>query len=234
LTFTLFFDDQGEILRRLLELYSSSRRTVKVIDLTYGRGALWSTIFDDPTLRRKYRVTKCDAAPTVKGVKKRSLLTDDYSSLGKHDVALFDPPYLIGRRAFDYGKEQTSRKSWAKAGGLKKHTSNQTLEQFNRRVECVRDKAKSFLRPGGLLIVKVLDPRYKHRLICHHINIANALRESFELIDIGVYVRQGASTWKINGNLHNAHGYWLTFRLHDYDGTFDAEVIRECSRLATA
>lgn len=215
MTFTLFFDDQGEIVRRLLQVYFPSRRTVKIIDVTYGRGALWSTVFGDPAMRRKYHVTKCDAIPTVKGVKRRDLLTDDYSRLGQHDAALYDPPYLIGRQSFDYGRKQTSQKSWAKTGGLKKHTSNQTLEQFNRRVECLRDKAQSFLRPGGLLIVKVLDPRYKHRLICHHINIANALRASFELIDIGVYVRQGASTWKINGNLHNAHGYWLMFRLRD-------------------
>ena len=213
MTFTLFFDDQSEILRRLLQLYFPSRGTVRVIDLTYGRGALWSAIFDDAVLRRKYRLTKCDAIPTVKGVKKRNLFKDDYSNLGLHDAAVVDPPYLIGRHAFDYGKKQTSKKSWAKNGGLKKHTSNQTLGQFNRRIECVRDKAPTFLRPGGLLLVKVLDPRYKHRLICHHINITNALRESFELIDIGVYIRQGATTWKIPGNLHNAHGYWLAFRL---------------------
>ena len=219
MTFTLFFDDQGEILRRLLELYYSSRRKVKSIDLTYGRGALWSVVFNDPALRAKYKVTRCDAAPTVKGVKKMNLLTDDYSRFNQHDVALFDPPYLIGRRAFDY-KKQVSMNSWAKKGGLKKHTSNQTLEEFNRRVECLGDKANQFLKPGGLLLVKVLDPRKDGTLIPHHVTIANILHNAFELVDIGVYLRMGATTWKINGHLQNLHGYWMTFRLRDRTESF--------------
>lgn len=213
--FTFQVNDQDEILRQLLALYFSRRTQVRVIDLTYGRGALWSAVLNEPALRAKYKLTRCDAVPTVKGVKKRNLLTDDYSKFGQHDVALFDPPYLVGRRAFDYSKKQTSKKSWAKTGGLKKHTSNQTLEEFNRRVECLGDKANQFLKPGGLLLVKVLDPRKDGTLIPHHVTIANILHNAFELVDIGVYLRMGATTWKINRHLQNLHGYWMAFRLRD-------------------
>jgi hypothetical protein len=209
MTFTLFLNEQGEILKALLELYYP--RGAKVIDLTYGTGKLWSAIRENPALKRHYRVTACDAAPILKGVRKKNLLTDDYASLGRHDAAVFDPPYLIGRKSFDYRKP--SSRSWAKTGGLKRYTSNQTLEEFNRRVECLAEKTSTFLKPGGLLIVKVLDPRKDGTLITHHINIANLLSARFKLIDLAGYIRMGATTWKIRGHLQNLHGYWMIFKL---------------------
>jgi hypothetical protein len=210
-TFTLFLNEQSEILKQLLELYFPSCRKVRVIDLTYGKGALWARIRDDKKLRSKYRVTKCDATPTAPGVKKRNLLTDDYSSLGLHHVAVFDPPYLIKRSAFDY--QETSHNSWSADHNPGKYTKNQNVDTFNERVKCLAEKAPTFLQRDGLLLVKVMDPRWKSKLITHHITISKILHDSFELVDLGVYVRMGASTWTIQGHLHNLHGYWMAFRL---------------------
>ena len=213
MTFTLFLNDQASILKELLELYFPVRRKVRVLDLTYGKGALWGRIRADRRLRSKYVVTKCDASPTARGVRKRNLLTDDYSSLGLHHVAVFDPPYLIKRSAFDY--QETSHNSWSADHNPGKYTKNQSVDTFNRRVESLREKAPTFLLRDGLLLVKVMDPRWKGKLIPHHITISKILQDSFELIDLGVYLRMGASTWTILGHLHNLHGYWMIFRLRD-------------------
>jgi hypothetical protein len=207
----LFLNDQAEILRELLEFYYPNEAKVKVIDLTFGKGALWGKILTDPALRWKYSLTACDGAPAEPAVIKRNLLTDDYSSLGSHDAAVFDPPYLIGRVSFDY--RQFSRRSWAVDQSRGKFTSNESLELFNERVMRLRDKAPTFLRPGGLLLVKIMDPRKDGHLIPHHVNITNILQVTgtFELVDLSVYIRMGAATWKIAKHLQNLHGYWMVF-----------------------
>jgi len=213
--FTLLLNEQPKILLELLELYFPARRKVKVIDLTFGRGALWSIILQNATLRSKYQLTACDASPdsnAVAGVQaiRKNLFTDDYTALGLHDAAVFDPPYLVERLSFDY--EQASKKSWS-ANNLERHTSNPNVAFFNRRVEALKQKASTFLKPGGLLLIKIMDPRKDGTLITHHINIANILNDSCELVDLAVYTRMGATTWKINGHLQNLHGYWMTFKL---------------------
>jgi len=198
-------------MRSLLELYYPRTPKVKVIDLTYGKGHLWKIITNDPTLRRKYRVTACDAKPASRNVKKRNLLTDNYSNLGRHNAAIFDPPYLIKRVSFDHPKK--TRNSWSSDRNPAKYTKNQSLQEFNHRVERLSEKAHTFLKPNGLLLVKIMDPRSDGILIPHHFNITKILSDRFELIDLGIYVRMGPTTWKLRGHLQNLHGYWLVFKL---------------------
>jgi hypothetical protein len=219
LVFTLFLSEQPHILRELLEEFCPSG--AKVIDVTFGRGRLWSEILGNPGLRAKYPVTPCDACPDQKAVNgllavRRNLFTDDYDDLGLHDVVLYDPPYLVDRISFDYAGASTN--SWA-ASDLERFTSNPSVDVFNLRTECLRRKAPTFLKPGGLLLVKVMDPRKAGELIPHHINVVNTLRPSFKLTEEAVYVRLGASTWQIPGHLHNLHGFWLTFRLREHSGS---------------
>jgi DNA modification methylase len=213
LTFTAFLEEQSRILRDLLEEFCPTGASV--IDLTFGKGRLWAEILRKPWLRALYPLTACDASPdpaAVGGVQavKKNLFTDEYGDLGLHDVAVYDPPYCVQRVSFDYGK--VSKRSWA-AADLEKFTTNPSVEVFNYRVECLRQKAPTFLKLGGLLLVKVMDPRKDGRLIPHHINVVNTLAPSFDLVEEGVYVRLGASTWQVPGHLHNLHGFWLVFRL---------------------
>jgi hypothetical protein len=209
MTFTLFIDDQCEILKKLLELYYP--HGARIIDLTYGKGNLWKKIQADKTLRAKYKITACDAKPTSRKVKRKNLLTSDYTKLGKHDCALFDPPYLIKRTSFDY--QQVRKNSWSADKNRKKYTQNQSIDIFNQRVKSLAEKAHTFLKPNGILLIKIMDPRHNGELIPHHHNIINLLSNKFELIDLAIYVRLGATTWKINGHLQNLHGYWEAFRL---------------------
>lgn len=213
--FTFLIQKQSRILLELLQLYYPAG--AKIIDLTFGKGRLWADVFASPTLRAMYPVTACDAspAPDAEGgvtAVKRNLFSDTYDDLGLHDVAVYDPPYLVQRVSFDYAN--VSSRSWG-ASDLEKFTTNSSVEVFNYRVECVREKARTFLKPGGQLLVKILDPRKDTKLICHHLSVANILMTDFELVDIAVYERIGPSTNNIRGHLHNLHGYWLAFQLKE-------------------
>jgi len=228
MVFTIFLDNHADIWERLLEFYYP--RGAKVIDFTYGTGAIHWNIFEKEKTE-KYTLTKCDAAPNDKvkeeGVIVKDLTKDAYSDLGFHDCGVFDPPYLIGRSSFDYpnkskvldsniagtqvlAMQYQGKRSWA-ANKLDNYVANPTLEVFNQRVLGLNRIAPTCLKAGALLFVKVMDPRNDGSLIPHHVNIINSLT-NFKLYDLGVYIRQGATTWKVKGHLQNLHGYWMIFQ----------------------
>jgi hypothetical protein len=225
--FSIFLDNHAEIWERLLEFYYPNG--ARVIDFTYGTGAIWWNIFEKKKVQ--YTVTRCDAAPNGKVLKEdvftKDLTKDDYTGLGQHDAAVFDPPYLIGRSSFDYpnkskvlnsnitgtqilAMQYQGARSWA-ANKLDNYVANPTLEVFNQRVRGLNERAPTVIKDAGLLFVKVMDPRNDGSLVAHHVNIINALT-NFQLIDLGVYIRQGATTWKVKGHLQNLHGYWMVFQ----------------------
>src|SRR5579872_3765179 len=99
--FTVSLENQAVILEGLLELYYPEG--ARAIDFTYGTGALWWNIFENPRLKEMYPVTKCDAEPSLpeESINQLDLTKDDYAHLGKHEIGVFDPPYLR-RPSFDY------------------------------------------------------------------------------------------------------------------------------------
>lgn len=231
MTFSVFLDKQADIVLTLLQVYFP--KGCKVIDLTYGHGGLWRRVKESEIFKPLYHVTACDAAPSEKvkdldSVIKRDLTTDDYSDLGLHQAAFFDPPYLIGKSAFEYPLTRKStqpvpmalqgRRSWANEG-LDKFTGNLSIQTFNERVNGLKKRIRQVLAPGGILFVKVMDPRNEGKIVPHHVSIINALTNGggFDLIDLAIYVRQGATTWKTNG-LQCLHGYWLVFKMRSQAG----------------
>jgi hypothetical protein len=234
--FTVSLANQADILEQLLQLYYPEG--CKIIDLTYGTGALFWNIYEKPRLREIYSVTKCDAEPSIEGeeIHRLDLTHDDYSHLGLHDVALFDPPYLIGRPSFDYpasskvlnsnisgtqllavqfqGKRSWSSKARAKTqeNGINRFVANMTLEVFNERLKGLARVAPTVLKERGILLCKIMNPRHNGKLVDHSWNIKSILSPNFDLVDELVYIRQGATTWKVKGHLQNLHGFWLVFQ----------------------
>ena len=227
MTFSVFLQPQAEILADLLQAYYP--KGAKVIDFTYGTGGLWWKVKESPLLAPLYPITACDAAPNKKlagvgNIHKKDLLRDDYSDLGLHDVGVFDPPYLIGRGSFDVPNAKKGvvptalqgPRSWSQ-DELGKYTTNRTVTDFNQRVEGLRQRAPQAIKRGGLLLVKVMDVRNNGSLVPHHVSCINILSKSFDYIDTGIYIRQGATTWKPKEGLQGLHGYWLVFRLRKED-----------------
>jgi hypothetical protein len=197
--FTVLFDKHSYILRRLLELYYP--QGCSVIDFTAGQGRL------HVDLPARYRVTLCDRAPGHQY--RKDLTKDDYNDVGMHDCGVFDPPYLVQRLAFDYPAKKTQ--TWRRK--VSRMSGNQSLEEFNERVRALNVKALQCVR--RLLLVKIMDPRIRGQLVPHHCTIWEAL-DCWRLIDLGVYIRQGATTWIIKKGLQNAHGFWMVFERKDW------------------
>lgn len=233
--FTISLENQADILEKLLHLYFPSG--AKAIDLTYGTGALWWNVFEDDRLAKMYSVTKCDAVPSLEheNINRLDLTLDDYSHLGGHDLALFDPPYLIGRPSFDYpasskvlnsnisgtqvlAMQFQGKRSWsakaraANQDGTNRFVANITLDVFVERLKGLARVAPIVLRDDGLLLVKIMNPRHKGKLMDHSCHIKTILTPNFELMDELVYIRQGSTTWKVKGHLQNLHGFWLVFK----------------------
>ena len=66
-------------------------------------------------------------------------------------------------------------------------------------------------------MVKVMDVRDGGHMVPHHISTANILSKSFDLVDIAIYIRQGATTWKSREHLQSLHGYWLILKFREED-----------------
>ncbi len=229
--FTITLDKHADNLERLLNLYFPKRKNVKIIDFTYGTGALEWNVNDTCWCcgQRHFVFTKCDKEPSpklpdFKEIHVKDLFTDDYSDLGLHDGALFDPPYLIGRDSFDYSAKVShlgqlipmqyqGKRSWG-ANRLEKYVANPTVEHFNRRVKHLNDKAPTVLKESGVLFVKVMNCYYKKHYIAHDVTITNLLT-NFELIDKITYIRQGATTWTTKNHAQNLTGYWMVYRVRE-------------------
>ncbi len=87
--FTIVLENQADIVEKLLQLCYPEG--AKIIDFTYGTGAIWWNIFEKPYLNEKYQITKCDAEPSSKlqePINKLDLTEDDYSKLGYHDIGV--------------------------------------------------------------------------------------------------------------------------------------------------
>lgn len=194
--FSLQIDLAFTIWHRILETYCSPGSSI--IDFTYGTGSLWKNV---PNI---YNLTKCDAQPStfeqtkLPGIiHQKNILTDTYD--GIYDYGLFDPPYM-------FGKSRNISKS-VKSDWTRINVNNKNPDEFNARVLCLNEKAKCV---NKLLFVKILDPRYKGKIYPHHNNIINMLT-NFNIVDIIVYLRLGATTFTVKQGTQNLHGYWMVF-----------------------
>ncbi len=228
--FDVLHERSAEIIADLLQLYRPSG--AKIIDFTFGTGALWWKIFETPELCKKYRVTACDAVPfdskeaqAPRGfrVTKRNLLEDDYGDLGKHDVGLVDFPYRIGKPSSTKANEGRpvaiqlmGPRSWAASkGDTSRFMYNESEESFNERVDALNRKAPSCLKPRALLINKIMNVGDgKGRLVPHAYNCWR-LFTNFELIEDPIYVRHDTGPYRRRGQLERIHGHFQIFRLKE-------------------
>jgi hypothetical protein len=155
----------------------------------------------------------------LRDILQRDLFQDSYEDLGQFDFGFADFPYLIGRSSFDYPSKQKvmshsqgmyGPRSWGSTK-LETYVANPDVATFNRRVQILNEKAAAIIKPGGLLFIKIMNPRHKKKLINHDVTFINELGH-FVCEDRGVYIRQGATTWSTEDHLQNLNGFWLVFR----------------------
>lgn len=202
---TVLTQDHATNLRDLILNYGLDKEGYRAIDFTYGKGGLWKT--DYPY---KFKLTKTDGVPFNEEVIKKDIATDDYSDLGLHDFGLFDPPYLYGHQVFNYqnptSMQKQGKNSW---GNDPRFSENKNPEQFIDRVKALNRASSQCLMQGAFLFVKVMDVRFKGRLIMNHDLIEDNLTD-FECYALNVYLSGGAHTWKHHSE--TSHGYWMVFK----------------------
>ena len=223
--FDVQHERSAETLANLLQLYYP--KGCKIIDFTFGTGALWWKIFETPELAKKYKVTACDAVPfkskkakSPKGfvVHKRNVTKDSYSDLGRHDVGLVDFPYRIGKPSLKSKKDQPvaiqlqGPRSWARKD-ISRFMYNKSVEEFNDRIECLNHEALTCLKPRALLINKVMSVGNGNGGLAAHPYNCWKILTNFELIEDMIYVRHDTGPFRRNGQLERIHGHFQLYRL---------------------
>lgn len=189
---SVLFAESGDNLSRLLEFYAPS--ATRVLDVTFGGGTL--------TKRARIQVIGVDRDRTTTPsvfADARALPFIDRS----FRAAVYDPPYLYGSLAMHQG--QIGKKTWSNARSTWK--SPQELTQTSDGV--ARELAR-VLTPDGVAICKIMDSRYRGRLIRNHDIVAEAFeRHGFELRDQVVYIRTVTGSYVNKVSAQSTHGYFL-------------------------
>jgi len=202
---SVLIGEQPEILKQILEFYLPKGSSI--LDITYGHGKLYQASgyvnFDE------YTIIGNDIDPDSPA--KHHLPFDDLPSLvdeyGKFDCVIYDPPYKYNEPSFILFKRPDY--DWS---------SNKTKWSINDQMESAKILNKILpmvLNPNGLLIVKIMDTRYKGELILNHSIIIDAFK-NFELIDVIVYIRTLVGVFRNNRHSQTAHGYYLIFKRNSY------------------
>lgn len=124
-----------------------------VLDVSYGAGRLTA---------RLENVTGVDIDPHA-GADFVSDSADLPFEAGSYQSAVFDPPYLYGRRAHNtlHGRPNSA---WSNA----EKSENKDPGEFAERAFDTAEELYRVLVPGGRAVAKVMDARYKGRLVANH------------------------------------------------------------------
>ena len=192
---SVLFGESGDNLAHLVRFYAPT--ATRLLDVTYGAGTL--------PRRSPIPVVGVDKDPTS-----RAPVLADAGRLpfapGSFAVACYDPPYLYGSKAMHGGP--VGQKTWQPQRSTWK-TPNDLIAMS----AAVASELACILRPAGVVIVKIMDSRFKGRLIRNH-DIVSAAFESneFVLLDQLVYLRTSIGSFVNLRSAQSAHGYFLIFR----------------------
>lgn len=193
---SVLFAESGDNLAHLLRFYAPHAE--QLLDVTFGGGTL--------SKRVHVPVVGVDKDPGSKA----SIIADSASHLPFADstfkAAVYDPPYLYGSKAMHMGPIgtktwETQRSTWDTPDDLKQ-TSEGVAQQLYR-----------VMAPDGVVFVKVMDSRFKGRLIRNHDIVVNAFEAGrWRLHDVVVYIRTVTGSFVNKVSAQSTHGYFLIFK----------------------
>jgi hypothetical protein len=191
---SVLFAESGDNLSRLLEFYAPSAS--RVLDVTYGGGTL--------TKRARIRVVGIDKDPTTRPAVRADSRALPFTS-GSFDVAVYDPPYLYGTPALHMGP--IGKKTWNNTRSTWKGP-----EQLIHTSEGIARELARVLTAQGVVICKIMDSRFRGRLVRNHDLVADAFeRHGFVLRDQVVYIRTVTGSYVNTKSAQSTHGYFLMF-----------------------
>ena len=189
---TVLYGESADLLAHIVRFYAPTAPTL--LDITHGRGTL--------TKKLTIPVVGVDKDPTS-----RATIIADLGNLpldaDSFRLACFDPPYLYGVQAMHMGP--VGQKAW--------NSSRSTLKVPADFVKLAADAARELARVlivGGLVIIKVMDSRFKGQLVRNHdICIAAFEQCGFRLHDVLIYIRTVTGSFTNTKSAQSAHGYYI-------------------------
>lgn len=192
---SVLFAESADNFSRLLEFYAP--QATRVLDVTYGNGTL--------TKRARVKVIGVDKDPGTTP----SVRADSRSlpfAAESFEVAVYDPPYLYGTPALHMGP--IGAKTWTNA----RSTWKQPHELVETSQRIARELAR-VLTADGVALCKVMDSRFRGRLIRNHDLIADAFEAAgFVLRDQLVYIRTVTGSYVNTVSAQSTHGYFLVMK----------------------
>jgi len=193
---SVVFAESGDNLAHLLRFYAPHAE--RLLDVTYGGGTL--------SRRVSVPVVGVDKDPASKA----SIIADSASALpfddGTFRAAVYDPPYLYGSKAMHMGPIGT--KTWE----VQRSTWN-TPEDLRSTSEGIARQLYRVLAEDGVVFVKIMDSRFKGRLIRNHDIVVDAFEaHGWRLHDVVVYVRTVTGSFVNAVSAQSTHGYFLIFK----------------------
>jgi len=169
----------------------------RVLDVSYGAGRLTS---------RLANVTGVDIDPQS-GADVVADSADLPFKARSYESAVFDPPCLYGRRANNtlHGRPNSA---WSNS----EKSKNKDPGEFAQRAFDTAEELYRVLVPGGRAVVKVMDARYKRRLVANHCITIEAFESAgFVTFDILIYLKASPGLFKQERSAQPTHGYYLVF-----------------------
>lgn len=193
---SVIFAESGDNLAHLVRFYAP--HADRLLDVTFGAGTL--------SRRVGIPVVGVDKDPTTKA----TVIADSAASLPftaeSFAAAVYDPPYLYGSKAMHMGPIgaktwELQRSTWKTPDDLA-DTSKGIAEQLYR-----------VMRADGVVIVKIMDSRFKGRLVRNHDIVTDAFEvNGWRLHDVVIYIRTVTGSFVNNVSAQSTHGYFLVFR----------------------
>lgn len=189
---SVLFAESADNLAHLVRFYAP--KAMRLLDVTYGSGTLVKRC-PIPVISVDRDLT---ATPTV------------YADSGAlpfrdacFDVAVFDPPYLYGTATTHQGI--VGQKTWSNV-----RSTWLRPQEFTSCCERISAELKRVLTPHAIVICKIMDCRYKGRIVRNHDIMAEAFeREGFTLRDQNVYIRTVTGSFVNPKSAQSSHGYFL-------------------------
>lgn len=200
---SVLFGEQYDVFRQILEFYKPHGS--KILDLTYGKGTLWksaskisawedydvTTVDIDKTTKAQYHCDFAELPPEISEVKR--------------DILVYDPPYKYESPRFIL--QNRKAEGWKD----KPQKTLYSLDIQKANIEKLNNIALNLLKDDGILIVKIMDTRYKGKLIPAHCMFINGLT-NFEIKDILIYIKLGVGIFVNKKSAQTAHGFFLIFK----------------------
>lgn len=192
---SVLFAESADNLAHLVRFYAPQAK--RLLDVTHGSGTL--------TKRCPIPVVSVDKDATT-----TAKVIADSTALPFLDsvftVAVVDPPYLYGTPAAHMGL--VGQKTWTNARSTWK-----APHEFTACVDGIARELYRVLADEGVVFGKVMDSRFKGRIVRNHDLMAEAFEgHGFRLRDQIVYLRTVTGSFVNPKSAQSSHGYFLVFQ----------------------